>query len=51
MWEDPRNKYGGRLTLCPPRALLDVVWETVLILMAGDVLDHHGEGTGAGNCL
>ncbi|KAG0014780.1 hypothetical protein BGZ81_000259 [Podila clonocystis] len=47
MWEDPRNKYGGRLTICPPRALLDVVWETVLILMAGDVLDHHGEGTGA----
>ncbi|KAF9326165.1 hypothetical protein BG006_010379 [Podila minutissima] len=47
MWEDPQNKYGGRLTLCPPRALLDVVWETVLILMAGDVLDHHGEGTGA----
>ena len=48
MWEDPRNKYGGRLTLCPPRAMLDTVWETVLILMAGDVLDHHGEGTGAG---
>ncbi|KAF9183839.1 hypothetical protein BGZ50_004000 [Haplosporangium sp. Z 11] len=47
MWEDPKNKYGGRLTLCPPRALLDTVWETVLILMAGDVLDHHGEGTGA----
>ncbi|KAF9275581.1 hypothetical protein BGZ74_003983 [Mortierella antarctica] len=47
MWEDPQNKYGGRLTICPPRALLDVVWETVLILMAGDVLDHHGEGTGA----
>ncbi|KAG0354901.1 hypothetical protein BGZ54_001416 [Gamsiella multidivaricata] len=47
MWEDPKNKYGGRLTLCPPRALLDIVWETVLILMAGDVLDHHGEGTGA----
>ncbi|KAG0031977.1 hypothetical protein BGZ81_000147 [Podila clonocystis] len=47
MWEDPRNKYGGRLTICPPRAQLDLVWETVLILMAGDVLDHHGEGTGA----
>ncbi|KAF9435560.1 hypothetical protein BGZ76_005981 [Entomortierella beljakovae] len=47
MWEDPRNKYGGRLTLCPPRALLDIVWETVLILMAGDVLDLNGEGTGA----
>ncbi|KAG0257743.1 hypothetical protein BG011_003769 [Mortierella polycephala] len=47
MWEDPKNKYGGRLTLCPPRNLLDTVWETVLILMAGDVLDHHGEGTGA----
>ncbi|KAG0202052.1 hypothetical protein BGX28_005302 [Mortierella sp. GBA30] len=47
MWEDPKNKYGGRLTLCPPRAMLDTVWETVLILMAGDVLDHHGEGTGA----
>ncbi|KFH68220.1 hypothetical protein MVEG_05039 [Podila verticillata NRRL 6337] len=47
MWEDPRNKYGGRLTICPPRAQLDLVWETVLILMAGDVLDHHGESTGA----
>ncbi|KAF9579104.1 hypothetical protein BGW38_004785, partial [Lunasporangiospora selenospora] len=47
MWEDPKNKYGGRLTLCPPRALLDIVWETVLILMAGDVLDLNGEGTGA----
>ncbi|KAF9404645.1 translation initiation factor eIF4E, partial [Podila epigama] len=46
MWEDPRNKYGGRLTICPPRSQLDLVWETVLILMAGDVLDHHGEGTG-----
>lgn len=49
MWEDPRNKYGGRLTLCPPRSLLDTVWETVLILMAGDVLDYRGESTGAGN--
>ena len=48
MWEDPRNKYGGRLTLCPPRSLLDTVWETVLILMAGDVLDYRGESTGAG---
>ncbi|KAG0238013.1 hypothetical protein BGW41_008278 [Actinomortierella wolfii] len=47
IWEDPKNKYGGRLTICPPRALLDVVWETVLILMAGDVLDLNGEGTGA----
>ncbi|KAF9915755.1 translation initiation factor eIF4E [Lobosporangium transversale] len=47
MWEDPKNKYGGRLTLCPPKALLDIVWETVLILMAGDVLDLNGEGTGA----
>ncbi|KAF9921828.1 hypothetical protein FBU30_008108 [Linnemannia zychae] len=47
MWEDPRNKFGGRLTLCPPRAMLDVVWETVLILMAGDVLDYRGESTGA----
>ncbi|KAG0221274.1 hypothetical protein B0O80DRAFT_422149 [Mortierella sp. GBAus27b] len=47
MWEDPKNKYGGRLTLSPPRVLLDVVWETVLILMAGDVLDFNGETTGA----
>lgn len=51
MWEDPRNKYGGRLTLCPPRSLLDTVWETVLILMAGDVLDYRGESTGAGTYL
>ena len=48
VWEDPKNKYGGRLTLSPPRALLDIVWEAVLILMAGDVLDFNGEATGAG---
>lgn len=48
VWEDPKNKHGGRLTLSPPRALLDIVWETVLVLMAGDVLDFNGEATGAG---
>lgn len=43
MWEDPVNKRGGRLTLCPPRHLLDEVWEAVLCCCAGGTLGDANE--------
>ncbi|CAG8773527.1 12669_t:CDS:2, partial [Cetraspora pellucida] len=39
MWEDVRNEGGGKLTLCPPRRQLDSLWDTVVMLLAGDMFD------------
>ncbi|CAG8451646.1 25080_t:CDS:2 [Cetraspora pellucida] len=39
MWEDVRNEGGGKLTLCPPRRQLDSLWDTVVMLLAGNMFD------------
>jgi len=38
VWEDDRNRLGGRFTLCPARAHLNQVWDTVVMLITGDTL-------------
>lgn len=42
MWEDERNRHGGRLTLSPPRCDLDTVFEWVLACFVGGNLDPFG---------
>ncbi|KAI7884337.1 translation initiation factor eIF4e [Lichtheimia hyalospora FSU 10163] len=42
MWEDERNRHGGRLTLSPPRCDLDTVFEWVLTCFVGGNLDPFG---------
>lgn len=42
MWEDPRNKNGGRLTICPARAQLDEVFDWVLSSFVGGNLSDEG---------
>ncbi|KAI8456457.1 translation initiation factor eIF 4e-like domain-containing protein, partial [Phakopsora pachyrhizi] len=37
VWEDPWNSKGGRLTLTPPLVLLDPMFESVVLLMAGEM--------------
>ncbi|KAI8374219.1 uncharacterized protein BYT42DRAFT_547296 [Radiomyces spectabilis] len=42
MWEDPVNQHGGRLTLCPPKASLDSLFEWILCTFVGGNLMDHG---------
>jgi hypothetical protein len=48
VWEDSKNKNGGSLSIFPPMKILDIVWETVMILIAGNILDKNEELCGAG---
>ncbi|CAH7671584.1 hypothetical protein PPACK8108_LOCUS6376 [Phakopsora pachyrhizi] len=45
VWEDPWNSKGGRLTLTPPLVLLDPMFESVVLLMAGGILEAGGMKT------
>ncbi|KAK4046533.1 hypothetical protein OIV83_005985 [Microbotryomycetes sp. JL201] len=38
-WEDPWNAKGGRLTISPPAAVFESVYEKLLLLVAGSVLE------------
>ncbi|KAK4049482.1 hypothetical protein OIO90_005433 [Microbotryomycetes sp. JL221] len=38
-WEDPWNAKGGRLTISPPAAVFESVYERLLLLVAGSVLE------------
>ncbi len=34
-WEDPINKRGGRITITPPRNMLDEIWEACVFAFVG----------------
>ncbi|GAA5940805.1 eukaryotic translation initiation factor 4E [Sporobolomyces koalae] len=38
-WEDPYNEKGGRLTISPPAALFDPIYERLVLLLAGSSLE------------
>ncbi|KAM0791502.1 hypothetical protein ACM66B_005955 [Microbotryomycetes sp. NB124-2] len=38
-WEDPWNAKGGRLTISPPAAVFEAVYEKLMLLVAGSVLE------------
>lgn len=42
MWEDSRNRDGGRLTVCPPRGTLDETFEWMLASLVGGSLSDYG---------
>ncbi|CAG8488195.1 2247_t:CDS:2 [Dentiscutata erythropus] len=39
LWEDEHNEKGGKLTLSPPRHQLNNLWDTIVMLLAGDIID------------
>jgi len=48
MWEDPQNAKGGKWVLTmKDKALVDVIWENVVLSMVGETLDIDGEVCGA----
>ncbi|PKC10363.1 translation initiation factor eIF4e [Rhizophagus irregularis] len=39
MWEDEANQKGGRFTICPPRNQLNSLWDSIVLLLAGETID------------
>jgi len=39
MWEDEANQKGGRFTICPPRSQLNSLWDSIVLLLAGEMID------------
>ncbi|RIA82739.1 hypothetical protein C1645_834913 [Glomus cerebriforme] len=47
MWEDEANCKGGRFTLCPQRHLLNSLWDSIVLLLAGETIDDNNFICGA----
>ncbi|CAI2179808.1 19533_t:CDS:2 [Funneliformis geosporum] len=47
MWEDEVNQKGGRFTLCPARNRLDSLWDSIILLLAGETIDDNNVICGA----
>ncbi|CAG8664235.1 1099_t:CDS:2, partial [Funneliformis caledonium] len=47
MWEDEVNQKGGRFTLCPSRNRLDSLWDSIILLLAGETIDDNNVICGA----
>ena len=49
VWEDPWNAKGGRLTIQPPLSALDPTFESIVLLIAGGVLETDANRKLSGN--